>query len=103
MERNVGLVNNSHIQKIKVVKMRMLRYMYGHTRRVKIRNNVMRDKRRCTNAPVRKWERLVMTGFRRGRGRPRKYWGEMIRRDMAQLQLTITLDRWLWRTRIRVE
>lgn len=44
MERNVGLVNNSHIQKIKVVKMRMLRYMYGHTRRAKIRNNVMRDK-----------------------------------------------------------
>ncbi|KAG5601684.1 hypothetical protein H5410_033054 [Solanum commersonii] len=73
-------------KKIKVVKMRMLRYMYGHTRRAKIRNNVMRDKvevasiedkmqeaRRCTNAPVRKWERLVMNGFRRGRGRPRKY------------------------------
>ncbi|KAF3660653.1 Acetolactate synthase small subunit 2, chloroplastic [Capsicum annuum] len=36
-----------------------------------------------------------LDGFRRGRGRPKKYWGEVIRRDMEQLQLTedMTLDR----------
>ena len=46
-----------------------------------------------------------MDGFRRGRGRPKKYWGEVIRQDMTQLQLTedMTLDRKVWRTHIRVE
>ncbi|PHT26866.1 4-coumarate--CoA ligase-like 6 [Capsicum baccatum] len=41
----------------------------------------------------------------RGRGRPKKYWAEVIRRDMEQLQLTedMTLDRKVWRTRIRAE
>ncbi|KAK4359787.1 hypothetical protein RND71_022016 [Anisodus tanguticus] len=54
---------------------------------------------------LRSCERLAMDGFRRGRGRPKKYWGEVIRWDMAQVQLTedMTLDRGLWRTRIRVE
>ncbi|KAK4367002.1 hypothetical protein RND71_014882 [Anisodus tanguticus] len=48
--------------------------------------------RRDTDALVRK---LTMDGFRRGRGRPKKYWGEVIRRDMVQVQLTedVTLDR----------
>ncbi|KAF3667539.1 Myosin-9 [Capsicum annuum] len=52
-------------------------------------------KRRGMDAPVRRCERLAMDGFRRGRGRPKKYWGEVIRRDMEQLQLTedMTLDR----------
>ncbi|PHT36060.1 Protein CCA1 [Capsicum baccatum] len=62
-------------------------------------------KRRDTDAPVRRCERLAMDGFRRGRGRPKKYWGEVIRRDMEQLQLTedMTLDRKVWRARIRAE
>ncbi|PHT29625.1 hypothetical protein CQW23_30783 [Capsicum baccatum] len=52
-------------------------------------------KRRDMDAPVRRCERLALDGFRRGRGRPKKYWGEVIRRDMEQLQLTedMTLDR----------
>ncbi|PHT56784.1 T-complex protein 1 subunit zeta [Capsicum baccatum] len=52
-------------------------------------------KRRGMDAPVRRCERLALDGFRRGRGRPKKYWGEVIRRDMEQLQLTedMTLDR----------
>ncbi|PHT51422.1 F-box protein PP2-B1 [Capsicum baccatum] len=47
------------------------------------------------DAPVRRCERLALDVFRRGRGRPKKYWGEVIRRDMEQLQLTedMTLDR----------
>ncbi|KAG5573080.1 hypothetical protein H5410_062846 [Solanum commersonii] len=44
-------------------------------------------------------------GFKRGRGRPKKYYGEVIRQDMARFQLseTITLDRRVWRTQIRIE
>lgn len=43
--------------------------------------------------------------MRRGRGRPKKYWGEMIRHDMTQLELTedMSLDRRVWKSRIRVE
>ncbi|KAF3685320.1 Metal tolerance protein C1 [Capsicum annuum] len=48
---------------------------------------------------------LAMDGFKRGRGRPNKYWREVIRHDMEQLQLTeeMTLDGKVWRTRNRVE
>ncbi|KAK4356059.1 hypothetical protein RND71_025030 [Anisodus tanguticus] len=58
---------------------------------------------RDTDAPVRRGDKLAMDGFRSGRGRPKKYWGEVIRRDMSHVQLTedMTLDRGLWRTRIR--
>ncbi|PHT58230.1 hypothetical protein CQW23_00593 [Capsicum baccatum] len=110
-------VKNSHIQKMKVAEMRMLRWMCGMTRGDRVRNETIREKvgvapveckmrevrlswfghvkRRDTDAPVRRCERLALDGFRRGRGRPKKYWGEVIRRDMEQLQLTedMTLDR----------
>ncbi|KAG5609994.1 hypothetical protein H5410_021275 [Solanum commersonii] len=48
---------------------------------------------------------LVVEGTRRGRGRPKKYWGEVIRQDLAQFHLTedMTLDRKEWRLRIKVE
>ena len=61
--------------------------------------------RKGTDTPVRKCKRLAKDRFRRGRGRPKKYWGEVIRKDMEQLQLTedMTLDRRVWRERIRVE
>ncbi|XP_070010815.1 uncharacterized protein [Nicotiana sylvestris] len=94
-------VKNSHIQKIKVVEMRMLRWMCGHTRMDNIRNDDIREKvhvdpiddkmrevrlrwfrhvhRRSPDAPVRRCERLVVEDTRRGRGRPKKYWGEVIR------------------------
>ncbi|PHT60200.1 Clustered mitochondria protein [Capsicum baccatum] len=110
-------VKNSHIQKMKVAEMRMLRWMCGMTRGDRVRNETIREKvgvapveckmrevrlswfghvkRRDMDAPVRRCERLALDGFRRGRGRPKKYWGEVIRRDMEQLQLTedMTLDR----------
>ncbi|PHU14259.1 putative alpha-mannosidase I MNS4 [Capsicum chinense] len=46
--------------------------------------------RRGANAPVRRCERLALDD-----GRPKKYWREVIRHDMEQLQLTedMTLDR----------
>ncbi|KAF3620006.1 putative pre-mRNA-processing factor 6-like [Capsicum annuum] len=110
-------VKNSHIQKMKVAEMRMLRWMCGLTRGDRVWNETTREKvgvtpvenkmrevrlrwfghamRRGMDAPVRRCERLALDGFRRGRGRPKKYWGEVIRRDMEQLQLTedMTLDR----------
>ncbi|KAF3648246.1 putative 3'-N-debenzoyl-2'-deoxytaxol N-benzoyltransferase-like [Capsicum annuum] len=97
--------------------MRMLRWMCGLTRRNRVRNEIIREKvglasvenmmrevrlrwfghvmRRCTNASVRRCERLAMDDFRWGRGSPMKYWREVIRHDMEQLQLTkdVTLDR----------
>ncbi|XP_070008739.1 uncharacterized protein [Nicotiana sylvestris] len=63
-------------------------------------------KRRSIDALIRRCERLAMeSSLRRGRGRPKKYWGEVIRQDMALLQLTenMTLDRRVWRSRIKVE
>ncbi|XP_019236372.1 PREDICTED: RNA-directed DNA polymerase from mobile element jockey-like, partial [Nicotiana attenuata] len=54
--------------------------------------------RRSLDAPVRRCERLTLAGTRRGRGRPRKYWGEVIRQDMARLQIfeDMALDRNMW-------
>ncbi|KAF3670996.1 putative 2-dehydro-3-deoxyphosphooctonate aldolase [Capsicum annuum] len=97
--------------------MRMLRWMCGLTRGDRVRNEIIREKvgvasvdnkmregrlrwfghvmRRGTNAPVRRCERLALDGFRKRRGRPNKYWREVIKHDMEQLQLTedMTLDR----------
>ncbi|KAF3644598.1 Nudix hydrolase 5 [Capsicum annuum] len=51
--------------------------------------------RRGADAPVHRCERLALDGFRGSRGRPKKYWIEVIRHNMEQLQLTedMTLDR----------
>ncbi|XP_070003183.1 uncharacterized protein [Nicotiana sylvestris] len=119
-------VKNSNTQKMRVAEMRMLRWMCGHTRMDKIRNDDIREKvhvapiedkmwearlrwfghvqRRSPDVPVRRCERLEVEGNRRGRGRPKKYWGEVIRHDMARLQISedMTLDRKLWRSSIKV-
>ncbi|PHU11070.1 hypothetical protein BC332_18000 [Capsicum chinense] len=61
--------------------------------------------RRSADAPVRRCERLALEGFKQGRDRPKKYWREVIKSDLEQLQLTedMTLDRTLWRKNIRIE
>ncbi|KAG5601615.1 hypothetical protein H5410_032985 [Solanum commersonii] len=74
----------------------------------RLASGVLCDKKippRLKDAPVRRCEGLVVEGTRRGRGRPKKYWGEVIRQDLAQLYLTedMTLDRKEGRSRIRVE
>ncbi|KAF3651799.1 hypothetical protein FXO37_17836 [Capsicum annuum] len=118
-------VKNSHIQKLKVTEMRMLQWMCGHIRKDRVRNEIIREKvrvasvedkmrgvrlhwfrhvmRRGSDAPVRRCETLAMDGFRWGRGRLKKYWREVIRHDMKQLQLTedMTLVRKVRRTRIK--
>ncbi|KAG5613577.1 hypothetical protein H5410_024858 [Solanum commersonii] len=80
-------VKNAHVQKMHVAEMRMLRWMCGHTRSDRIRNEVIREKvgvasvvdklrearlrwfghvkRRGADAPVRRCERLVVEGTRR--------------------------------------
>ncbi|KAG5608949.1 hypothetical protein H5410_020230 [Solanum commersonii] len=40
------------------------------------------------DAAVSRCDRLVIKGTRRDKGRPRKYWGEVIRQDMTQLHIT---------------
>ncbi|KAG5617864.1 hypothetical protein H5410_017688 [Solanum commersonii] len=62
----------------------------------RLASGVLRDKK----IPSR-----LKEGTRRGRGRPKKYWGEVIRQDLAQLHLTedMALDRKEWRSRIKVE
>ncbi|KAF3641230.1 Macro domain-containing protein [Capsicum annuum] len=82
-------IKNSHIQKMKVAEMRMLRWMCGLTRGDRVRNETIREKvgvtsvedrmrevrlrwfrhvmRRGTDALVRRCERLALDGFRRGR------------------------------------
>ncbi|PHT41544.1 hypothetical protein CQW23_20398 [Capsicum baccatum] len=89
MERSVGQ---------KVAEMRMLRWLCGLTRGNRVRNETIREKvgvtpvenkmrevrlrwfrhvmRSIMDAPVRRCERLALDGFRRGRSRPKKYWGE---------------------------
>ncbi|KAF3654976.1 Tropinone reductase -like protein [Capsicum annuum] len=110
-------VKNSHVQKLKVAEIRMLHWICGITRAYRVRNETIWDKvgvasvedkiqevrlrwfgnvmRRGMDASVRRCERLALDGFKRGRGRPKKYWREVIRHDMEQLRLTedITLDR----------
>ncbi|OIT35205.1 putative leucine-rich repeat receptor-like protein kinase [Nicotiana attenuata] len=60
--------------------------------------------RRSLDAPVRRCERLAVVGTRRGRGRPKKYWEEVIRQDMVRLQISedMALDRKVLRSSIRV-
>ncbi|XP_070041028.1 uncharacterized protein [Nicotiana tomentosiformis] len=118
------LVKNSHIQKMKVAEMRILRWMCGNTMMDKIMNEDIREKvgmtpmddkmrearlrwfrhvrRRSLDALVGSCERLALVGTRRGRWRPKKYWGEVIRQDMARLQIFEELDKKVWRSSIKV-
>ncbi|KAF3631432.1 Cytochrome [Capsicum annuum] len=71
----------------------------------RLASGVLCDKKVPPNLKVRRCETLAMDDFRQGRDRPKKYWKEVIRHDMEQLQLTedMALDRKVWRMRIRVE
>ncbi|KAG5627424.1 hypothetical protein H5410_012642 [Solanum commersonii] len=109
-------VKNAYVQKMHVAEMRMLRWMCGHTRSDKIRNEVIREKvgvasvvDKLRKARLRWFGHVKRASLRcpseEVEGRPKKYWGEVIKQDLAQLHLTedMTLDRKEWRPRIRVE
>ncbi|KAK7258655.1 hypothetical protein RIF29_24237 [Crotalaria pallida] len=111
--------------KLHVAEMRMLRWMSGHTRQDRIRNEYIREKvgvapivekmveyrlrwfghvwRRPVEAPVRRVDQMEGTTRARGRGRPRKTIGETIEKDMAinALSKDMIYDRPLWRLIIR--
>jgi len=119
-------IKKTQVQRMKVAEMRMIRWMCGHTRLDKIRNEVIRSeigvasiedkmrearlrwfghiRRRPMDAPVRRGETIVCLNHKRRRGRPRKSWREVIRHDLKTLGLAEDMahDRKLWRARIRV-
>ena len=119
-------IKRSHLQRMKVAEMRMIRWICGHTRHDKIRNEVIRGRigvasiedkiretrlrwfghirRRNMDAPVRRCEKLERPDYKRSRGRPKNSWSEVIRHDLKTLGLVedMTQDRRLWRSRIKV-
>ena len=95
-----------HVQQLSVAEIRMLRWICGHTRMDRVRNDDIRDRDRLGVAPIE--EKLVQhrlrwfghvqrrprvapvhygvlsrdINVRRGRGRPKLTWGEAIKRDL---------------------
>ena len=87
-------IKRSHLQRLKVAEMRMIRWICGHARLDKIRNEVIRDKigvasiedkirearlrqfdqirRRSMDAPVKRYEKLDRPDHMRSKGRPKK-------------------------------
>ena len=109
-----------------VAEMSMIRWMCGNTRRDKVRNEDIRTKigvasikekmrenrlrwfghvrRRPTDAPVRRVERIKLGQVKRAQGRPKKTCMEVIRQDIEAKGLSegILLDRNEWRKLIHV-
>ena len=93
-----------HVQQLGVAEMRMLRWMCGHTRKDRVRNDDIRDRvgvapieeklvqhrlrwfghiqRRPPEAPVHSGRLKRAENVKRGRGRPNLTWEESVKRDL---------------------
>ncbi|KAG2559730.1 hypothetical protein PVAP13_8KG003240 [Panicum virgatum] len=115
-----------HVQQLSVAEMRMLRWFCGHTMRDRVRNEVIRDRvgvvpieekltqhrlrwfghvqRRPPEAPVRNGVFERVDNVKRGRGRPKLTWDELVKRDLKDWNISkeIVLDRSAWRLAINV-
>lgn len=115
-----------HVQQMSVAEMRMLRWICGHTRMDRVRNDDIRDRlgvapieeklvqhrlrwfghvqRRPPEAPVHCGVLAQDFHVRRGRGRPKLTWGEAIKRDLKSWDIPrdLCLDRNAWRAAIDV-
>ena len=115
-----------HVQQLSVAEMRMLRWICGHTRMDRVRNDDIRDRlgiapieekliqhrlrwfghvqRRPPEAPVHSGILKHDGNMRRGRGRPKLTWEETIRRDLKDWSIPrdLSLDRSAWKAAIHV-
>ena len=102
-ELDCWLIKKTHAQRMLIAKMRMTRWMCGHMRLDRIRNEGIKDKvevtlieekmrktkprrfdnvNRSVNAPVSRCETISLLECRRGRGRPMKSWNEVIKQHL---------------------
>ncbi|KAL6538155.1 hypothetical protein OROGR_012143 [Orobanche gracilis] len=125
-ETECWAVKQCHVHKMSVAEMRMLRWMCGHTRKDRVRNEIIRTKvgvtcienkmrenrlkwfdhikRREMGAPVRRLESWQEEETMRGRGRPKQTWKRVIENDLNFLGIeeNLVVNRTEWRDRIYV-
>ncbi|KAJ7982614.1 Retrovirus-related Pol polyprotein LINE-1 [Quillaja saponaria] len=119
-------VKKQHSHEMGVAEIRMLRWMTGHTRKDRIRNEENRKKvkvapikekmkenrlrwfrhiqRRPIDAVVKQGDLVQVPGIRRSKGTPKLTWGATIEKDMAVLRINenVVSDRCEWRKRIPI-
>jgi hypothetical protein len=115
-----------HVQQLSVAEMRMLRWICGHTRRDRVRNDDICERlevasveeklvqhrlrwfehmqRRPAEAPICNGVIRRTGNKKRGRGRPNLTWEESVKRDLKDWCITkeLALDRREWKLAIHV-